>query len=331
MASIDTRLLKAIGKGDIGIYEARQRSCGFFWLAKKNGNKLIERDIVEKRKSLTQDVVIPVLKKGATGSSGTRPLGAIPASVAQSALVQLTESVFERHFTMMPSASFANMIDYDTEWLSNMKQLQIAMMQDMDAYIYTILNAIRSQVDNSGVYPIVADAFAVPNADIQEVLNELDGIYLANDFGNSNLNIVANPTYYSQIQNILEFSAENSQNKTLRLGNKEIGFSSSIVTGASKHVLFTGSESNVEILNFNDPASRMGLHGDSNEFGEILLPLLGMNVGFRKTTTQVASGDGTHATLMESTSVSTNLAVITPYASDPAVTPTTNTRANISA
>ena len=311
---------------NLDVYEVRSKNYGFFNQAQKNGDVLVGRDVVKKKKSLDQDVVVAVLNKGHVGSNGGRVIGTIPTALGTSAKVTLATQTFQRHFSIQPMENYINEISYHRELARVMKELQLQLLGDIEAYIYATVNAARSQADNSGAYPIVLDAFQVPNTDYEDVLAQIDAIYRTNDYAGAQIKIVANPMYAAVVSKILEFSANNSQNKSMRVVGKDINFSSAI-TPAGKHELMVSTDMGYEIMNFNEPDAVMKTRKDEAEYKETInLPLLGMKFGLYAQKSYVANDAGSASTLMESYSVATDVTVVTPYLSTPATDPAPNTK-----
>lgn len=313
------------GKNDQ--YEVRDKSYGMFAMAKKNAGSLIDAEVAEKRKSLSQSVVIPVLNKGHVTTSGGRVIGSIPASLGTSAFVTLATQTFQREFALQPAENYSNEIKYQQEMVRTMREAQLMLLSDIETYIYTQVNAARSQADNSGAYPIVANAFRVPNTDYQKVLNMLSAIYRANDYNGIDIGLVANPMYESEIMEILEHGTANDQNKKLRIAGKDIKFSNAIVPGADTHVFLSTTEAGYEVLNFNEPDAVLKTKKSDAEYkGTINLPLLGMEFGLYVQKDYIANPAGTASTLTEKYSLATDLTVVTPYLSTPATDPAANMR-----
>jgi len=332
MALTPTDIQAKILKGNsLDKYEVRQGNSGFFANALKNQGNLIDRKSVDRKRSLEQAVKVPVLLKGHVGSNGGRVIGNIPNALGTASFVTLTSQVIQRHFSIQPAENFGNEISYQKEWDRVMRETQIEMMQDIDAFLQTQVNAVRSQADNSNAYPFVGNAYQVPNTDWQKVLNKIPAIYRTHKYPTGKLQIVANPMYASEIAEILEHASNNDQNKSLRLRNLDFSFSDNI-SPASEFDLYVSTDSGYEMQNFNSPDEILKSMVSEAEFKqEVVLPLLGLKVGLFVQKSFEPNVQGTDGTLTERYSFATNVTAITPYYSTPATDPAVITKYELQA
>ena len=302
-------------------YEVRSKNYGFFDTGLKNQGNLIDKNVAGSKRSLEQVIKVPVLKKGHVGSNGGRVIGTIPTALGTSAMVTLATHTVQRHFSIQPAENFGNYIDYVKEFNKAMRELQLQLLSDIDTYIQTQVHAARSLADKSSAYPFAAGVYTIPNTDYQKLLYKISPIYRSNDYTDENLTLIANPMYEAEINELLEHSQQNDQNKTLRLANKNIAFSNAI-TPTGTHAIYSTTNSGFEIQNFNEPDAILKTKKSEAEYKmEFILPLLGMKFGLYTQKSYVANSQGTASTLMESFSFATDIVVVTPYLSTPATDP----------
>jgi hypothetical protein len=295
------------------------------------GNLINAVDIQANKTAESHTQKIPVLKNMTFSINATRNV-TISGKQSESAYMTLVYATIMSSFDQIVALYANNYIKYQADFKHKMDALQRDWKTYIEGLLYSKLNTDKSRYNaaDGNPYTLVGDVLKVPYADRELIFNEIDPIFEANDFNTGVINFVASPRTRALIGKILEFGANNDQNKAMTLGNKKFSFSNRITSSEGMaYSMFALMPGSIAMTNWNDIDAQMGAKASNGEIMELPLPLMGGMKGAYYQTREIKDMSGTYGngykrTLVEGYEISTDICLVVPYNS----TPTTRASGN---
>jgi hypothetical protein len=304
--------------------ENRAANLGLLALAQADTPNLIDAVVLAANKnSERQPTKIPVLKDLVLSVTSARSL-TIATTQSESAFVTLSYATIATGFSINEATYGDNYIGMQADLNRKMMAVEKAFGLNIDGLIYTKLNTDKAQYNaaNGNPYTLnVTNDLEIPFAERENFMNEIDGIFEANELSSGIINIVGSPRVNSLVRKINQSAVYNKENLALSIGNKNFRFSNQ-VTNVSPiaYTMFCMAPGSIGLLNWNNPDARMGLVAMNGESEVVAMPGLGMNIAvFRQRNYEDLSGTyaGANHTVVTRYEFSTDICLVTPYNSKP--------------
>lgn len=303
-------------------FENRGSGFGLLSLAKRDTPNLISaQTLIKARGTEARTTKIPVLQKISYSPGSARSCtGETTNSV--SALVTVTWVTITSGFHMVPSQYYNNEISYIEDFKHKLQQLERKWAIDIDAAVYTKLNAVKSTTFTATDSPFAfsSNVIQIPNGDKGTYLNEIYQSMYQDDF-NAPFNIVGSPQLMAVNSYFGNQGPGNSANTMFQFGDFQFDYSNRVTKSSGAHsTFFVMPQGSIAILDWVDPDSRAGSRiSETNYWTTFDMPMLGMKAGLHvqmacaNNTTE--GGAGLEASLTENYNFSMDYALITPYIS----------------
>lgn len=265
------------------------------------------QELVANRTHQLRTVRIPVINRKDFTTASSRTCDAISHEIT-SAYVTPTWTTLKTGFNMRPAEYALNHLAYQDAFNNKMLAMQRTLLAALDTLAYTNLNTNITGVIAADGNPWTAtgDALVVPAADNELFINELGPIMEQGDYPGSGLNIVSSPRFKSLYAELSNQGQYNAENRAFQFAGNNYAFSNrvSVATG-DRDTVFAMPPGSLYFMTDIDPDSEMGHSStDGKEWGTMVLPLLGFEVGVLYQSTcsdsSTAIGTGFEATLSES-------------------------------
>lgn len=329
----------AYERSKMDAYEHRRSIYGAYQTFLGDTPNLIPgyKELVLGHKYSGQTTSVPVINRATYSTSSARACTKKTAENT-SAFVDVTFTVIETGFQMIPAQYGANYIGYQADFNRKMEDVQRTFLATLDTAAVANLNTNKSAVNNAdgNPYTCASNIMIVPNEDNELFFNELGGILMQNDFSGLT-NVVATPRVRPLVLELNAQGPGNDKNLAFQFSDLSIAYTRSItVPTGYRDVVYAMPVGSLGYLSWVDKDSQMNhKSGDGHEWYEQFLPLLGHNVGVLYSSTcadKAAAGSltGLEATLHESWMFSFDYAFINAYNSDSTTYPGTIYRADFS-
>jgi len=284
-----------------------------------------------KKKALISEgtaLKIPVFKMGNLTVSNTR-------SCTIANLENTTEMVTVNWTTLVVDISMRKAEHWNNEvaYLTDLnKKLLLAdntLAKAVESMIYTKLDAEKSEVYASplvGVgtdYLLVGNALQVPVAKQETFFNDLEAIMEGDDFYSMPFKVLGHTTLKPAVKHYGNQGQSNDENLTYQFDGYDFRFSNHITQGAVRATGFCMSDGSIGIMTRINADSMMGnVAGDGTRWEKTFFDKLGFEVGVQyKSKCDDLSGESglahLEATMVENWQFSIDVALVTPYNSDP--------------
>ena len=314
--------------------ESRYGALRFFQDEAANRPILDEETVNNIRQSFNREVVVPVLDfESVTVSASYVRTCAIVDSENTSSLVTLTFTTYGWGFSMTPSMYGENNISYQRDFTRKMDKYLIEYASVLDtacvAQMETDKNILWTNVAPA-FYAQTASALQVPQAEKNDVFNQIDSIMATMDFYDNN-HIVGSTSLMPMVRRQQAQGESNSVNEEFQfnlLGGYRFWPTNRIANGAGVEATFYSvNAGSTGIWNRNDPDSRMGdsIGGDFKQWKEVGMPLVNQTMGSfyqqdcaDRSGIAGAASTGLTRARVEGFEFSTDVVTLTTYNSDPA-------------
>ena len=291
---------------------------------------IIDADLREKAmNSEGREIDIPVMKKGVLTVKNVRSCN-IGTFENESEMVNVTWATYAVDISMVRAQYAKNEIAYQNDLVKKLVLVKEAILGEIETLVNAKLDTDKSQVYNSALipakYPLVGDALQVSLAQQEYFFNDLDTIQYADDFYGEHY-VLASTELMSDVNHYVNQGAGNDENLNYQFAGKTFRFSNSITNGAG--VRATGyfmPIGSLGMLTRVDVTAMLGEKaGDGTEWGTIRIDGIPFDLGYiyKSQCSDQSSLNGTGlehltATHVEQWSFSVDVALVTPYNSDPA-------------
>lgn len=279
-------------------------------------------------------VQVPVID-GETVTIGNTRSCTIADDENVSQLVTVTFQSYVWGFTMYPMQHYQNSIDYQADFDRKMKKYLTQLAIEWDNAAIAQLEADKNQfytTEITNIYPELADALRVPQAEKNDLYNNAETIEQLQDFYGPDYLVIASTAHQPLIQRLINQGSANATNEQFQFGPYRFYYTNRIANGVGvESTAYVVNEGSLAVMNRNDQASRAGLTAaDGHRWEEVALPMImgprggNITVGslyFSTCADAVAAlgtafGGQSEADLKELFIFSTDLAFATAYNSD---------------
>jgi hypothetical protein len=213
--------------------------------------------------SMGSTLQIPVIDNKTVTLLASRPL-TVSDDPLTSQLQTVTFTTIGFGFTMYPAEHFNNEVKYQQAFDTQFKTYLIALLDSIETSMYTTINAGRTQVYNSAIYPaaqFVNNTLEVTQAQSQQILTNLPPIIsVDHDYKVDNIKVVGSSGLQSDVLQLKQNAEFNAVNLAMQLdGIGDFWFSRRVTnanTGAGAANLYTAfaaPSGNVGTLTRNAP------------------------------------------------------------------------------
>ena len=196
-----------------------------------------------------------------------------------SQLVTLTFVTYAWGFTMTPAQHAQNSIGYDQDFSKKMKKYLVKLQSVLDASAVAQLETDKNQfytADMTNIYPVVADAMRVPQAEKNDLYNQASVIMEIMDFFGPEYGVIASTNHKALVKRYSSQGEGNSSNEAFQFDPYVFGYTNRITNGAGvESTAYVVNESSLAVQNRNDVDSIMGNStGSGYAWEEVDLPMI---------------------------------------------------------
>ena len=325
--------------GQLDQDEHRKKEYGVYAAAKDatdDPTGIISSDLKQKAKeNWGRSTKVPVIKRG-TPTLKTKRTCNISGQESESDLVSLDYATIAYDIEMVPAQYEQNEIAYQQDFLRKITDVENAMANELDSRLVTIIEAAKSQVNNSGLvgagkkYTLSGDAIQVPDADKTFYFSDLKSIMYSNDFTSGMYNNIMSPEVMSYINILIAQGAGNAANSQFQFNGYTNYVSRNVTNGVGDQgTMFTYEGGKLGVLTQNSFDARKGTSlSETNKWSTSYSDLLGFEYDvYQKfecddVSGKIQGGASSVAHLsqveVQKWQVSFDVAFMTPYNSDPA-------------
>ena len=297
-----------------------------------SASSIVSGDLLEKaRNSEGRTLAVPVMTKNDITITNVRTC-TIAADESNSAFVNVVWTTLVANIVMTPQQYKKNEIRYMEDLNKKIRETVEKLLVTVEEALDTALDTNKTQVYGSTIvgddFALAGGAIQVPSANADYFFNYLDPINYADDFYDTEINVIASHALMAPVNQFINQGAGNSENKTFQFAGKNFRFSNRVTNGAGKKSTFYFMPGgSLGLLTRVDGDSRDGSQAtDGTVWFEDILPGMPFPVGIRyKSECKDESGLNTDtalghltATLKEYWQISFDFGIVTPYNSDPA-------------
>lgn len=331
MTLINTRIQNVRSSGNLDKNELRPSRYGgvdLFMQQTKDPSGIITPELEEKAKtSIGSTLETPVIDFDAGITIGNTRSVTIPDSENTSQMHTITFATYSWGFTIIPSNFMNNEISIQRDFERKFNKYLYKFGDELDAATVAALSTAKTQVINDSLnYAVVGNALQATFAQKETVMGDLNPIMASNDhFGQ--IHLLGNAGYESILRNLTEKGLYNSENKQMQYSDKVIHFSTRIPNAAGEFAnAYAVQNGSVGLLTRFERESILSTKmADGTEWGIDTLPMLNFPVGTYfyeskgdfSTSAGAATADNTRAR-KEHYGFAVDIAIVTPYNSDPA-------------
>ena len=272
-------------RSNLDVAENRMANYGALDTAVKDTPNLIPgyQELIDGRADADRTASIVVLQTAALATSAARSCTASTAD-ATSAYVTPSWTTVETNFRMIADRNVGNYVTYQKEFDNNMKKVERAFLEISDTAVITHLEANKTTTNSADGNPftVTANSMVVPLADHDTFFNEVDQIYMQNDYpAGQTKNVVASPRLSSIIRYYANQGAANSANYAFQFANFNFGYTNNITVSATNDIgiLYVMPVGTLAYLSWIDPTCRRGKDLADKQWFTQMLPKLGHEVG----------------------------------------------------
>lgn len=291
---------------------------------------IITEDLKQKAlQSEGRNLDIPVTNYGDVTVSNTRSC-TIGDLNNTSELVSVTWVTLSADLSMYAAEHTKNEISYLQDLNKKIQRVDHAFCKAIEDLIYTRLDTEKSAVYNSpfvgagAKYPLVANTLQVAAADQEYFFNDLEAIMNGDDFYSAPFKVLGNTTLMPAVKHYINQGGGNDENLNYQFANYDFRFSNHLVNGGGvKSTGFCLNDDSFGIISRINADAVLGHKaGDGTEWGTVVLPKLGMNVGtqYKSVCADLSANSGLEhltSTMKENWQLSIDIAFVTQYNSDP--------------
>lgn len=296
----------------------------------KSADSIVSQDLKQKAiASQGTALKVPVYSLGevVVGNARTCAIGDLDNTTE---LVTVNWVTLTADMSMKPAEYAKNEVGYLEDFNKKIKNIDNSLALAVEALVYAELEAKKSTVHNSSLvgvgnpYPLVGDALQVAAAQQDTFFNDLNVIMEEDDFYSNTYKIVGSTPLKSPVMHYINQGGGNNENLTYQFDGMDFRFTNHLPTTAGSIASgFAMTDGSIGILSRNGDDFINGRStGDGTVWTTEFLPTLGMEVGvMEKSNCADLSGQAglehLTATALEKWQFSIDIAIITPYNSDP--------------
>lgn len=311
----------------LGLLRAAQASS-------QHPESILSSDVKEKAfNSEGRTFKIPVMKDTgdvAITNVRTCTIGDLDGS---SDLVNVTWLTMVANLHMVKEQYRKNEIAYMTDFDRKLRRIERSFGKKIEENIYTKLDTDKSSVYGSTLvgdplagakYELTGDAMQVTAAQRELFFNDLDAIQMADDFDLDEHLVIGSVNMLPSVRHFINQGGGNDENLSYQFGDKQFTFSNRVIDGTGKIATgFSMPHGSIGLLpRINADALSGNTASDGTEWSQERLERLGLDVGVMyksacEDLSLVTGLEHLSATKVERWQLSTDIALVTPYNSDP--------------
>lgn len=273
-------------RSNLDVAENRMANYGAFDTALKDTPNLVPgyEEVIRERINANRTASIVVLQALSFVISSSRSCTA-PTADSTSAYVTPSWTTIKTGFQMNKARNLGNHVQYQQEFNHKMKHLERAFLGTLDTAVITHLEANKTTVNAADDNPFnfTANSMVVPLADHDTFFNEVDQIYMQNNYpAGATKNVVASPRLSSIVRYHANQGQSNSANYAFQFADFNFGYTNNITVSATNDIgiLYTMPVGTLGLLTWIDPDCRIGSSiGEEKQWFTQALPQVGVEVG----------------------------------------------------
>ena len=273
-----------------------------------------------------RDLGIPVMKMGDMVIKNQRSC-TIGDFDNETEIITLTWSTLVLDIHMVKSQYAKNELSYLQDLNKKLEKADHTFAKAVEDLIYAKLDTEKSPIYASPLvptkYPLVGDAMQVAVVQQDKFFNDLEVIMQGDDFYSMPFKVLGSTTLQADVNDYGNQGANNDENTAFQFGGFDFRFSNHLVT-ATRATGFCMTDGSIGILTrINQDSVDGNITTDGTEWSITSMPTFGFDVGvqYKSTCTDlsgVAGLEHLEATMVERWQFSVDVAIVTPYNSDPA-------------
>lgn len=295
-----------------------------------SAQSIVTSDLKEKAKiSEGRALKVPVFKIGSISVNNVRSctIGDLENTTE---MVDVTWSTLSADISMKKSEHHKNEATYLEDLNKKLQLVDNAFAKAVEQLIYAKLDAEKSAIYNSPLvgtgnkYPLTGNTMQVAAVDQEYYFNDLEAIMEGDDFYSMPFKVLGSTTLKPAVKHYGNQGASNDENLTYQFDAYDFRFSNHVTIGAGKKATgFVMTDGSLGIMTRINIDSEMGNKaGDGTEWGKTFMDKFGFEVGvqYKSKCTDLSEQTGLEhltASMVENWQFSIDVALITPYNSDP--------------
>ena len=331
MSLINTRIQNVRSSSNLDKNELRPSRYGglnLFMQQTADPSGIITPELTEKAtSSIGNTLQTPVIDYDGGVTIGNTRSVTIADDENTSQMHTITFATYSWGFTIVPSNFMNNEVSIQRDFERKFNKYLYKFGETLDAATVAALSTAKSQVFADTLnYSVVGNAIQATFAQRENIIGDINPMMAANDhFGE--IHLLGNAGYESIIRKLAEKGLYNSENKQLEYSDKVLHFSTRVPNAAGEFAnAYAVQGGSVGILTRFERESLLGTQmADGTEWGIDTLPMLNFPVGTYfyeskgnfSALAGAATADNTRAR-KEHYGFAVDVAIITPYNSDPA-------------
>lgn len=292
-------------------------------------NSIITSDLREKAKmSEGRDLKVPVFKIGDVTVTNTRSCN-IGDLENTTEMVQVSWVTLVADISMKKAEHHKNEVSYLEDLNRKLLRVDHAFAKAVEQMIYTKLDTDKSLVNNSPLltspYSVVGNTIQVTLAQEEYFFNDLETIMEGDDFYSMPFKVIGSSTLKPAVKHYSKQGVSNDENLAYQFDGYDFRFSNHVTIGAGKKSTgFVMTDGSIGIMTRVNIDAEMGNKaGDGTEWGKTTMDVFGFEVGYMyKSKCADLSGQAglehLEASMVENWQFSVDVALLTPYNSNPA-------------
>jgi hypothetical protein len=265
--------------------ENRMANYGALETAKRDTPNLVPgyQELINERVDADRTASIVVMQRFNPTTAAARSCNASTAD-STSAYVTPSWTTIETGFFMNKARNLGNYVSYQQDLNHKMGGVERVFLEATDTAVVTHLEANKTTTNSADDNPFnfTANSMVVPLADHDTFFNEVDQIYMQNDYpSGATKNVVASPRLSSIIRYYANQGAANSANYAFQYADFNFGYTNNITVSATSDIgiLYVMPVGTLAYLSWIDPDCRLGQSAGDKEWFTQMLPKLGHEVG----------------------------------------------------
>ena len=295
-------------------------------------SSIVTSELKEKAKaSEGRDLKVPVFKIGndvTVTSVRSCDIGGLENTTE---LVTINWVTLVADISMKKAEHHKNEVTYLEDLNRKLLKVDNAFCKAVEQLIYTKLDTEKSSVNNSplvGVgtdYPLVGNTIQVPTLNQETFFNDLEAIMEGDDFYSMPFKVLGSTTLKPSVKHWGNQGKANDENLEYQFDGYDFRFTNSVtIGGGNKAAGFVMNDGTLGIMTRIAIDSVMGNKAsDGTEWGKTFMDKFGFEVGvmYKSKCDDLSTTQGLEhltASMVENWQFSVDVALVTPYNSDPA-------------
>jgi hypothetical protein len=272
-------------RSKLDVAENRMANYGAFDTAIKDTPNLVPgyQELINERIDADRTASVVVMQAFNPTTSASRSCTAATAD-STSAYETPSWTTIETGFFMNKARNLSNHVDYQADFNHKLNGVARVFLDAVDTAVVTHLEANKTTTNaaDGNPFTVTSNSMVVPLADHDTFFNEVNQIYMQNDYpAGQTMNVVASPRMSSIIRYYANQGAANSANYAFQFAGFNFGYTNNISISATTDVgiLYVMPVGTIAYLSWIDPDCRIGQKNGDSEWTTMMLPQLGHQIG----------------------------------------------------